>query len=58
MIVAIITKEKAIELDGKEYVKGVYFNPVEKGEEYFISLTEAQYLGLDEIVRLEEYKQQ
>lgn len=44
MIVAIITPEKANELQGKEYTKGVKYNPVEYGENFYISLVEAQYL--------------
>lgn len=57
MLVAIITNKKAEELLKKEYVPGVKFNPVEYGEDYIISLVEAQYLSVDDIIRLEEYVQ-
>ena len=58
MIVAIITKEKAGEIKGKEYIAGVQYNPIEKGDDFYISLVEAQYLNVGDIVRLEEYIQE
>lgn len=55
MIVAIITPEKAQEITGKEYTKGVKYNPIEHGENLYISLVEAQYLTTWDIVGLVDY---
>lgn len=55
MIVAIITPEKANELQGKEYTKGVKYNPVEYGENFYISLVEAQHLTTVDIIELVDY---
>lgn len=55
MIVAIITKEKAGDIKGKEYINGVQYNPIEKGDDFYISLVEAQYLNVEDIIRLEEH---
>lgn len=56
MIVAIITEEKAEELQGQEYTQGVQFNPVQMEDgRWFISLVEAQYLTTGDIVGLLDY---
>lgn len=55
MIIAIITAEKTEELRDKEYIKGVRYNPVEYGENFYISLVEAQYLTTGDIVELIDY---
>lgn len=55
MIIALITPEKAQELQGKEYTKGVKYNPVEYGENFYISLVEAQHLTTGDIVGLIDY---
>lgn len=59
MIVAIITPEKAQELQGKEYTKGVKYNPIENNIDndgtYILSLVEAQYLPIDDIVEIKEF---
>ncbi|NGM63522.1 hypothetical protein G5B30_16555 [Sphingobacterium sp. SGG-5] len=56
MIVAIITADKAQELEGTEYTKGVLFNPVQMTDgRWFISLVEAQYLTTADIIELIDY---
>ena len=56
MIVAIITEEKAGELAGTEYAPGVQYNPVQMPDtRWFISLVEAQYLTVGDIVELLDY---
>lgn len=55
MIVALISPEKAQEITGKEYTKGVKYNPVEYRENFYISLVEAQYLTTGDIVGLVDY---
>jgi len=56
MIVAIITPEKAEEITGQEYTQGVQFNAVQMEDGMqFISLVEAQYLTISDIVELVDY---
>ena len=58
MIVAIITQEKAEELQGQEYTSGVQFNPVQMADgRWFISLVEAQHLTTEDIIELWDYVQ-
>lgn len=57
MIVAIITEEKAEELQGQEYTQGVQFNPIQIEDKWIISLVEAQYLTTEDIVELWDYVQ-
>lgn len=57
MVVAIITQQKAEEIQGIEYADGVKFNPQEINGKWFISLTEAQYLTTEDIVELWDYVQ-
>lgn len=57
MIVAIISQEKAEELQGIEYVPGVQFNPIQtEDSKWFISLVEAQYLTIEDIVEFIDYE--
>lgn len=55
MIVAIISPEKAEELKDQEYTKGVKYNPVAYGENFYISLVEAQYLRISEVIEWIDY---
>lgn len=57
MNIAIISKETADRIKDTEYTKGVKYNPVEYGEDYIISLVEAQYLPIYDIKRVEEFIQ-
>lgn len=54
MIVAIITEQKANEIASTEYVEGVEYNPINYSGKWFISLVEAQYLAVTDIVELKE----
>lgn len=56
MIVAQITAEKAEELQGKEFYKGQYYNPVELSIGWVISLVEAQYLTVEDVVEFVDYE--
>lgn len=54
---AVITAEKATELQSVEFERGQNFNPIELPDgRFYISLIEAQYLSPDDIVDLIEYE--
>lgn len=44
-LVAVINENTKNNIQGTEYVDGIYYNPVEYNENWIISFEEAQYLG-------------
>lgn len=57
MNVAKITAEKAVELNGQEYMEDSLYSPVQdKNGNWIVSLIEAQYLSLSDFQVIEHDK--
>ena len=56
MIIAIISEEKVNEIKNTEYQSGMLYNPVQlEDSRWFISLIEAQYLTVEDIIDIIDY---